>query len=53
LIAALVRPVVVEVVGVGAEDLLGVAAVQEQDPVGALLADGAYEAFGVRGPSPK
>jgi hypothetical protein len=47
LVAALVGPVVVEVVGVVAEDLLGVAAVQEQDPVGALLADGADEAFRV------
>ncbi len=47
LVAALVGPVVIEVVGVVAEDLLGVTAVEEQDPVGALLADGADEAFGV------
>jgi len=48
LVAALVGPVVVEMVGVGAEDLVGVATVKEQDPVGALLADRADEAFRVR-----
>jgi hypothetical protein len=47
LVAALVGSVVVEVVGVVAEDLLGVAAVEEQDAVGAFLADGAHEAFRV------
>jgi winged helix-turn helix protein len=47
LVAALVWSVVVEVVGVVAEDLLGVAEVEEQDPVGAFLAYRAHEAFRV------
>jgi hypothetical protein len=37
LVSALVGSVAVEVIGVVAEDLLGVAAVEQQDPVGALL----------------
>jgi hypothetical protein len=41
----LVGSVAVEVAGVIVEDLLGVAAVEEQDPVGALLPYGAYEPF--------
>ena len=47
LVAALVGPVVVEVARIVAGDLLGVAAIDEQNPVGALLADAADEAFGV------
>lgn len=39
LVAALAGPVVVEVVGVVAEDLLGMAAIEDQSPVGVLLAD--------------
>jgi hypothetical protein len=37
LVSALVGSVAVEVAGVVVEDLLGVAAVEQQDPVGALL----------------
>src|SRR4030088_1939901 len=47
-VAALVGPVLVDVVRIVAEDLLGVTAVEEKDLVGALLAYGAHEAFGVR-----
>lgn len=46
--AALMGPVMVEVAGVVAEDLLGVAAVEEQEAVGAFLAGGADEALRVR-----
>jgi hypothetical protein len=38
----------VEVAGVFVEDLLRVASVEDQHSVGALLANGAYEAFRVR-----
>jgi hypothetical protein len=48
LVVALVGPVVVEMVCVVAEDLRGVTTAEEQDPVGALLAYGPYEAFRVR-----
>jgi hypothetical protein len=37
LVAALVGPVVVDVVGVGAEEFLDVAAVKEKDPIGAFF----------------
>ena len=37
LVASLMGAVAVEVMGVIVEDLLGVAAVEQQDPVGALL----------------
>jgi hypothetical protein len=48
LISALVGPVAVEVSRIVVEDLLGVAAVEDQQSVGALLADGAHELLGVR-----
>jgi hypothetical protein len=38
LVAALMRPMPVEVARVVVEDLVGVAAVEDQEPVGALLA---------------
>jgi hypothetical protein len=43
LISALVRPVSVEVGLVSAKEFLGVAAVVDQEPVGALLSYGAHE----------
>ena len=48
LLAALVGAMLVEVAGVAVEDPLGVTAVEQQDPVGALLGYRTYEALGVR-----
>ena len=47
MIAALVRPVIVEVLGVLVEDCRSVALVVDEDSVGALGSDAADEPFGV------